>query len=100
MKNEFKVEGRILDLNKRPLVGVTVRAFDRDLPSLKRDELLGETITDAKGLYAIGFTEDKFRHGESGRGDVYIEVSANGSVLGKSNANYKPGRDLRIDLTV
>src|SRR5262249_5790343 len=40
-KEPFVVHGRVVRANGAPGAGVTVRAFDQDVPSLKRDELLG-----------------------------------------------------------
>jgi hypothetical protein len=38
MSQEFTVTGRSVELGDRPLAGVTVLAYDKDLPSFRRGE--------------------------------------------------------------
>ena len=62
MLDQFSVSGLISHGPSAvliPVVGATVRAFDKDLPSLNRDQLLGESITNAYGIFKIAFTKDK-----------------------------------------
>jgi hypothetical protein len=69
MPEQFVVCGTIIDTRQHP-----VRAFDKDLPSLKSDELVGDAITNVEGGYEIAFGEEGFRAHELGGPDVYIEA--------------------------
>src|SRR4051812_27203165 len=101
MPDEFVVRGVITDTQQRPVAGVSVRAFDRDLPSLDRDELLGYAVTNDDGLYEIGFDETRFRTGEVARADVYIEALNGGTtVLARSPVRFNADREARIDLRI
>jgi hypothetical protein len=55
----------------RPLAGLLVRAFDKDLFF---DDTLGGATTDAAGRFEIDFTELKFRDGFELRPDIYLRV--------------------------
>ena len=57
----FIVKGTVCNSDRRPLENLVVCAFDQDLPSLNRDELIGETITGKDGKYEIRYTVDKFK---------------------------------------
>ena len=99
--SEFTLRGTITDPNQRPVARVAVRAFDRDLPSLNRDQLLGEAITDGEGRYEIAFDAERFGASEHERADLYIEVlGANREPLGRSPTRFNAEPDERIDLTI
>jgi hypothetical protein len=101
MAERFIVRGTITDTRQQPIVGITVRAFDKDLPSLNRDELLGEAVTDAEGRYTVTFTEERFRRNERARADVYIVVvDREGAIVGQSPAYFNPEAELDIDLQI
>lgn len=55
----------------RPLPGLRVRAFDKDLVF---DDKLGDTRTDAAGQFEITYTEAHFRDLNETLPDVYIRV--------------------------
>jgi hypothetical protein len=55
----------------RPLAGLVVRAYDRDL---LLDDLLGYASTDAAGRFSIHFASDRFRELREQRPDVYLRV--------------------------
>lgn len=68
-KQRFIVYGVLQDKAGQPLPGVTVRAFDRDLPSLERrmgstPQMLGESTADAEGRFQITYTLEQFQTGE------------------------------------
>ncbi|SPB18558.1 hypothetical protein NOV72_05758 [Caballeronia novacaledonica] len=101
MSAQFIVRGTITDQQLHPLAGMVVRAFDKDLPSLRSDELLGVATTNQEGAYEIRFEEARFRAHEAGRADVYIQVlGADGAVLGRSDPLFNPDREVRVDLMV
>ena len=56
---KFIVRGNVRSGDGNPLASLTVLARDRDLPSLQRDEPLGESITDTDGFSRIEYTQDK-----------------------------------------
>ena len=53
-RGALEVKGVIADQNKVPLLGLAVKAFDRNVGV--EDLLLGQAVTDAKGLYYISYT--------------------------------------------
>ena len=71
---QFKVAGAVRSTSGGPIVRAVVRAYDRDLPSLERDELLGETPTDQDGRYVITYTQAQFRRTEKSRADLLVRV--------------------------
>jgi hypothetical protein len=44
ISQRFTVRGMIKDSQGQPIAGVSVRAFDKDLPSLKSDEFVGDAV--------------------------------------------------------
>jgi hypothetical protein len=53
MAVQFKVEGKVMQSGRSPLSSITVRAFDKGLPSLSargEQQLGGDTLTDAEGI--------------------------------------------------
>lgn len=57
--------------SRRPLPGLRVRAFDKDL---FRDDDLGEALTDAAGRFEIRFTEAQFRDFTETAPDLYLRI--------------------------
>ncbi len=55
----------------KPLQGLRVRAFDKDL--IFSDDL-GDTLTDAQGKFEIRFTEAQFRDFGETTPDLFIRV--------------------------
>lgn len=55
----------------RPLAGLRVRAFDKDLVF---DDELGESATDAVGRFEIRFSESQFRDWNETAPDLYIRI--------------------------
>ena len=55
----------------KPLRGLRVRAFDKDLV---KDDRLGEAVTDDAGKFEIAYTEAQFRDFHETLPDVYIRV--------------------------
>jgi hypothetical protein len=100
MPEQFTISGQIRRSDEQLVAGVTVQAFDKDLPSLERrtgagPQELGSTITDREGRFTISFTDEQFRRGE-----------ASGSALRRSRrqgpdlvfrACDSQGQELRID---
>ena len=57
--------------SRRPLQGLRVRAFDKDLI---RDDDLGEALTDEAGRFEIRFTEAQFRDFTETAPDLYLRI--------------------------
>jgi hypothetical protein len=55
----------------RPLEGLLVRAYDKDLLV---DDHLGDTHTDATGRFEISYTEAQYRDLEETLPDLYVRV--------------------------
>jgi hypothetical protein len=84
----------------RPLEGVGVRAFDRDLLT---DDFLGRDTTDAQGRYEIGFLAASFRELFERRPDLYVRVyDAGGRQLAatKDSVRWNAGTVEQVDVEV
>lgn len=97
----FTLTGLISDQNKKPLAGLTVRAFDQD-PKTPDNPLGKPAKTNKKGEYAIKFTEKDFKIGgrESGGPDVFITVHDGKKLLGQSAVSRNSKKTIRIDLQI
>ncbi len=74
----FRVTGVIREQESgRPLRGLLVRAFDKDLI---RDDYLGEAETDGSGRFEIRFSDADFKDAVESQPDLYLCV-------------FVPGRD-------
>lgn len=101
MPQQFIVRGTISDEQQRPLTNVLVRAFDKDLPSLERDQFLAAAVTNTDGAYEITFDEEQFRAHEHHRADLYIEVlGTDNLLLGRSTTRFNPDPIENIDMVV
>ncbi|HMH46001.1 MAG TPA: neuraminidase-like domain-containing protein, partial [Pyrinomonadaceae bacterium] len=76
--SRYVVFGTVTDGNNRPLAGLVVKAFDRDLRS---ESLLGESVTDTKGGYRIEYTKTSFASAEKKSADLSMKVFGLGGVL-------------------
>lgn len=65
------VYGTVKDRFDRPLPGLLVQAYDRDL---RAEELLGEARTDAKGRYEIYYRREQFARAEKKAADLALKV--------------------------
>src|SRR5262245_8434179 len=76
----YRVTGSVLeDGSGRPLAGLLVRAFDKDLVF---DDPLGDATTDAAGRFEVVFTEVQFRDHIETSPDLYVKVfDASGARL-------------------
>ena len=72
----FQVEGVVREKESgRPLPGLVVRAFDKDL---FEDDYLGEDQTDEAGHFEIRFTDADFKDWVESRPDLYLCVMVKG----------------------
>ena len=68
----FRISGIVEELEtKRPLSGLIVRAFDKDVAF---DDDLGMAVTDEVGLFRIEFSEAAFRDVWERRPDLYLRI--------------------------
>jgi len=84
----------------RPLPGLVVRAFDRDLVS---DDYLGSATTDGDGRYEVRFTADAFQELFDRHPDLYVRVfdPAGREVASTEDAvRWDAGAVERVDLAV
>src|SRR5258706_3405186 len=71
-EKRFIIRGTVRDANGKPAIGVTIKAFDRDLRS---EEPLGQPIiTDEDGRYEITYTAREFSRAEKGSADLRVAV--------------------------
>lgn len=76
--NGFTVRGQVRQADGKPLPGVSVSAFDRDLRS---EQPLGNATTDAEGRYEIHYTAEQFRRAEKAAADLIFRLSKDGVAL-------------------
>lgn len=69
---QYRVFGIVLSADAKPAAGLTVLAYDNDVAN---QDLLGQAVTDAKGAYAISYTEAQFKRTSQERGGADIVVS-------------------------
>jgi hypothetical protein len=108
MAKDFTICGHITISDGEPVAGLTVRAFDKDLPSLgaRSEQGLGEeAITDAEGCYGIVFSDSEFQRGEArkrgkAQPDLLVRVFDGDALVGESKVYRNAGYEARIDLTV
>lgn len=66
----FSVCGQVVDADGKPVAGVLVRVYDKDV---KYDDLLGAALTNAKGEFKVIYHSRDFSEGEE-RADLYFVV--------------------------
>lgn len=84
----------------RPLAGLLVRAFDKDLMS---DDYLGSATTDAEGRYEVRFAAEAFQDLFERRPDLFVRVydAAGREVASTQDAvRWNAGAVERVDLAV
>src|SRR5829696_1712653 len=96
----FIVRGHVRQSDGAPLAGLTVRAFDQDLPSLNRDEPLGKSTTDAHGEYEIKYTAGQFSKAEKASADLIVRVFDTGKELAQSPTRFNAQPIEVIDVTI
>ncbi|MDB5226558.1 MAG: hypothetical protein JWN78_751, partial [Bacteroidota bacterium] len=68
----YTVSGTVTSYENFPVVGKSVKAFDKDL---RKEESLGSYITDKNGFYTISYTPDSFARAEKENADLFIRIS-------------------------
>ena len=92
----FVVQGTVRFADGRPVVGVLVRASDKDL---RREELLGEATTDRDGRYAITYTAQQFRRAEKDHADLRVGAYTQaGREMASSPVRFNAAADETVDL--
>ena len=99
-KSTFVVRGTVRDAGGKPVFDIEIQAFDQDLPSLNRDQLLGDARTAADGTYEIGYAAQQFARAEKGGADLLVRaVGKRGTVLAEAELFNAPAQAL-VDLVV
>jgi len=85
----------------RPLAGLQVRAFDRDLLI---DDKLGVAVTDSAGAFRIDYGNVNFSHGLETTPELYVKVfDASGKKLlftSKKSIRKEPQVEERYDIAI
>ena len=71
--NELVVSAEVVDRDGRPLPGVRVRLYDRDVT---QDDLLGDERSDASGIVHFVFHERDYHERGEGQPELYVVVDA------------------------
>ncbi len=94
----FRVHGRLVHADGKPLSKATVRAFDRDL---RAEGFLGETVTGPDGRYEIHYGPAQFNRAEKGSADLLVRAfGPNNQVAASSPIRFNAGPDETVDLVV
>ena len=98
LEQTYKVSGHVRLEDGKPLVGVLVHAFDRDM---RHEQPLGNTTTDSKGEYQIPYTREQFRRAEKESADLVVKVlDQDGNEITASNIYFNAKSEQTIDITV
>jgi len=85
---EFKITGVVREKeSKRPVPGLLVRAFDKDL---FYDDLLGNAITGSDGTFSIGYEGKDFQELFEKRPDIYFVIYGSATARDPGRAGDKP----------
>jgi Tc toxin complex TcA C-terminal TcB-binding domain/Neuraminidase-like domain len=96
----FTVRGQIRNVAGTPLVGLVVRAFDRNLRD-RETELLLHGTTDAVGHYSIAYAIEELGRPGKHQADLVLRVfAADGSPLGATDSRCQAPAALVLDLLV
>jgi hypothetical protein len=91
------VSGNIYDAYDAPMINVTVQAYDKDL---RTAQLLGETVTDAKGFYMISYDATKYADSEYQTADIFIRILKDNVSLGESPVNFNVPSNFVLDFKI
>jgi hypothetical protein len=96
-ERDYRVYGFVRDALQKPLAGVSVKAFDKDI---RAEQLLGmSATTDATGAYQVSYSQRDFAETDLLAADVVIRVFArDGQLLKESGPYYNAPRALRVDI--
>jgi hypothetical protein len=88
-EKKWRITGRITDRRNRPLPGLRVLAYDKDLA--KADDFLGGAFTDADGAFELRYEEEDFKSKQAlidfeGNPDIYLDITDLASGLSKRTA--------------
>jgi hypothetical protein len=87
------VTGTVLLPNGAPVVGVTVRAYDKATGS---EVVLGETLSDSRGGYSISYSAERALY-------IFVRVLINNQVMAESNTFSHvgtPGSTIMLNVTI
>lgn len=96
----FTVRGQIRNVAGTPLVGLVVRAYDRNLRD-RETELLLHSTTDATGRYSIAYAVEELGRPGKHQADLVLRVfDAAGEPLGATDSRCQAPAALVLDLLV
>ena len=90
----MRVVGTVVEQESgRPLEGLVVRAYDKDILF---DDRLGSVYTNASGQFEISYTETQFRDFNETQPDLYVKVfDASGKkLLYSTKSQVRRGADV------
>ncbi|MFH0772160.1 MAG: hypothetical protein V1933_06040 [Candidatus Omnitrophota bacterium] len=85
---EFKITGVVREKeNKRPVKGLLVRAFDKDVFFT---DLLGNAITASDGTFSLGYEGKDFQELFEKRPDIYLDIYGSAAAKNLGRVGDKP----------
>jgi hypothetical protein len=90
----YRVQGTVLDPDRKPLAGYHVEAWDRDVRS---SQLLGQADTDDQGQFTIPYTPPAFSHAESWGADLTFRLlDPNGQAITDFTVQDATGQEIPL----
>ncbi|HQN65090.1 MAG TPA: neuraminidase-like domain-containing protein [Methylophilus sp.] len=98
----FTIRGAVKDSNDKPQPDLTVIAFDKDL---RKEQALGQSLTDAQGNYRVEYTAKDFAiaEGVADKPDLLVRVYSDKdktTLIAESETRFNAGRDEVFDFTI
>ena len=94
----FKVKGAVLQPDGTPVVGATVKAFDKDL---RHEDALGEVTTNQAGEYEVTYTREQFHRAEKKSADLIVRAyDKDGTELASSSIIFNAKLREEVNLTL
>jgi hypothetical protein len=93
----FAVRGRVTHPTGKPFLGVTVRAYDKDI---RNEELLGETVSGRGGHFEVRYSRSQFARAEKGAADLVVRgFDREGIKIAESGILFNADPDVVVNLT-
>lgn len=94
---DFSVRGRVVGVEGKPVAGVLVRIYDKDV---KYDDLLGAALTNRNGEFSAAYRRQDFSEEEEAADLYFVVVGADEEILLSTAADVKFDADRAVSVTL
>ncbi len=100
MADSYRIAGRIRDEENRPVGGLTVQAFDKELGIyLHPDDRLGKATSAADGSFEISFGKDTFKDWLESNPKVYLVIrDGEGKIMFQTQGELNTTGDIDFQI--